>query len=145
MRDYIVTISVTALVVSVLEIFAPKEWEKYIKLGIGLVIMSVMLSPVGKFRCGKINFKAPEYTVKQEEFYAGIIKKLKTDIERDIEERLKNEFNIDSDATVEIETDEDSNITGVKSIRIHSRKNPGNIEERLEEIYGCSKIEIKTE
>ena len=145
MREYIITMSVAALVCSVLEIFAPKEWEKYIKLAIGFLILSIIISPVAKFRHAKILPQTPSYEIKAEEFYDGISKELKNRVEDDIVQRLKDEFDVKAKVEVDIDVDENHNIKGVNAIRVRTWQNPKGMIERLEEIYGCSRIEIKLE
>jgi len=142
MREYVITMSVVAIICSVLEIAAPKEWEKYIKLGIGLIILSVILTPFTKMRQDRVSVNISDNNVNTQSFYDEISGKLKHNIEQDIELRLLEEFDIIAKAEVDIEIDEEHNIKGVNAIRIRAREKSDGITERLEEIYGCSRIEI---
>ena len=144
MRGYIITMSVAAIICSVLEIFAPKEWGKYVKLALGLVIMSIILSPIMALKKEKIEIAEASYSIRADEFYDNVTKELKSRVEQDIEERLKKEFKLEAKATVDIDVDEKHNIKGVNVIRIKCRKNPPKLRERLEEIYGCERIEINS-
>ena len=144
MRGYIITMSVAAIICSVLEIFAPKEWGKYVKLALGLVIMSIILSPIMALKKEKIEIAEASYSIRADEFYDNVTKELKSRVEQDIEERLKKEFKLESTAMVDIDVDENHNIKGVNVIRIKCRKNPPKLRERLEEIYGCERIEINS-
>ena len=144
MRGYIITMSVAAIICSALEIFAPKEWEKYVKLALGLVIMSIILSPLVAMKKEKIEPIEASYSIRADEFYDNVTKELKSRVEQDIEERLLKEFKLEAKATVDIDVDENHNIKGVNAIRIKCRKNPPKLRERLEEIYGCERIEINS-
>lgn len=145
MREYIITMSVAALVASVMEIFAPKEWEKYIKLAIGLIILSIIISPVVKFRDAKILPQTPSYKINENAFYDEIAREMKKNVEQDIAERLKTEFDVDAKVETELTIDDEHNIKGVNIIRIRTWKNPDGMIERLKKIYGCDRIEIKLE
>ena len=144
MRGYIITMSVAAIICSALEIFAPKEWEKYVKLALGLVIMSIILSPLMAMKKEKIEPIEDSYSIRADEFYHNVATELKARVEQDIEERLLKEFKLAAKATVDIDVDENHNIKGVNAIRIKCRKNPPKLRERLEEIYGCERIEINS-
>lgn len=144
MRGYIITMSVAAIICSVLEIFAPKQWEKYVKLALGLVIMSIILSPVMALKKEKIELAEESFHERGDEFYHNVATELKARVEQDIEERLLKEFELEAKATVDIDVDENHNIKGVNAIRIKCRKNPPKLRERLEEIYGCERIEINS-
>lgn len=144
MRGYIITMSVAAIICSVLEIFAPKQWEKYVKLALGLVIMSIILSPVMALKKEKIELAEESFHERGDEFYHNVATELKARVEQDIEERLLKEFELEAQATVDIDVDENHNIKGVNAIRIKCRKNPPKLRERLEEIYGCERIEINS-
>ena len=144
MRGYIITMSVAAIICSVLEIFAPKQWEKYVKLALGLVIMSIILSPVMAMKKEKIELAEESFHERGDEFYHNVATELKARVEQDIEERLLKEFKLEAKATVDIDVDENHNIKGVNAIWIKCRKNPPKLRERLEEIYGCERIEINS-
>lgn len=143
MREYIITMSVTAIIASVLELFAPTDLKKYIQLGIGLVIMSVLLAPLPGIKNAKISAPQEEYQLREKEFYDLITTELKQNVERDIEERLLKEFGIESTARVDIDIDDENNIKGVNTILVYTEKNAPKIAERLEDVYGCHRIEIR--
>ena len=142
MRGYIISMSVAAIFASVLEIYAPKEWEKYVRLALGLIILSVILSPISALRKEKLSLDMPTYQLREEAFYDKLALRLKENVERDIEERIMREFKLEIRAKVDISVDDEHNIKGVNAIRIYSRKNPPGLRERLEEIYGCKRVEI---
>ena len=145
MREYIITMSVAAIIASVMEIFAPKEWEKYIKLAIGLIILSIIVSPVAKFRHAEILPQTMQYKIDENAFYDEIATEMKKNVELDIAERLKAEFDVDAKVEIDLTIDDNHNIKGVNIIRIRTWKNPDGMIERLKEVYGCDKIEIRLE
>lgn len=145
MKEYIITVAVAAICAGVADILAPKEWSKYIRVIIGFLILSVIVAPVVKFKDGGILSYTGTYNISDEPLKDKVSEELKVNIEKDIEERLKSEFGIDAEAIVEIEIDENHNIKGVEAIEIKTWKNPDGMLDRLKNIYGCEKIELRFE
>lgn len=143
MREYIIMAAVAAVVAAVADILAPKSWRGYIRIAVGFLILSVLLVPVGKLRGVELFSNPREYEFTDEPLKDEVSRQLKENVERDIEERLLDEFKIKSEAEVEIDIDEDHNIRGVRKILIKSRKNPEGAEERLRDVYGCERIEFE--
>ena len=143
MRDYIIALAMTALITAVLEIFAPKEYEKYIKLAAGVLMMSAIVYPVAKLGDVRLSEKISSYAVEEDLLLNNITDELEKRVEQDIEIRIENEFGIESSVDVKLELDENHKIAGVDEIRIKSSQNPDKMQERLEEVYGCSKVRIE--
>ena len=86
-----------------------------------------------------------QYKIDENAFYDEIETEMKKNVEKDILERLQSEFNVDAKVEIDLTIDENHNIKGVNVIRIHTWKNPDGMIERLKEVYGCDKIEIRLE
>ena len=145
MKEYIITVAAAAVVASLADLLAPKEWEKYIRLIIGFLILSVIIAPISKFRNAEILSPTASYEISEEPLKDKVAEQLRKNIEEDIKSRLETEFDLSADVTAEIETDDRHNITGVRAICIKTWKNPPGMLDRLKEIYGCDKIELKFE
>lgn len=145
MREYIITIAVAAICASVADILAPKEWSKYIRVIIGFLILSVIVAPVVKFKDSRILSPTTTYNISDEPLTDRVAQELKKNVEKDIVERLKSEFGVDAEALVEIEIDENYKIKGIKAIEVKTWKNPDGMIDRLTNIYGCEKIELRFE
>lgn len=145
MKEYIIMVAVAAICASVADILAPKEWSKYIRVIIGFLILSVILAPVAQFKDGEILSPTKTYNISDEPLLDKVSQELKKNVEKDIEERLKNEFVIEAEALVEIDIDESHNIKGIEAIEIKTWKNPDGMVDRLRNIYGCEKVEIRFE
>lgn len=143
MREYIITAAVAAVVAAAADILAPKSWRGYIRIAVGFLILSVLLTPVAKLRGVELFSKPQEYEFSDKPLKDEVSRQLKENVERDIEERLLEEFNVKAEATVEIDIDEKHNIKGVRGIKIKARKNPEGMEERLRDVYGCERIEFE--
>ena len=145
MKEYIITVAVAAITAAIADILAPKEWGKYLKVIIGFLILSVILAPVVRFKDVKLISPTGTYNVSDEPLKDKVSEQLRQNIKKDIEERLLEEFGVEARAVVEIDVDENRDIKGVRAIEIKAWENPDGMIERLKNIYGCDKIELKFE
>lgn len=139
MKSYIISICVSAVIVALADILSPRTHQKYIRILLGFLMLTVILSPLPAIRKIKLEPLAEKTTENTEIFAENISKKLKEGVELDIAERLKNEFGIICTASVELDTDDEGKIRGVMSIFL-SKKIPQNAIDRLKEVYGCDEI-----
>lgn len=145
MKEYIITVAAAAIVAAFADVLAPKKWSGYIRIVIGFLILSVLLAPVAKFKDVEIFSSTPDYDISDAPLKDRVSEELRKNVEKDIEERILDEFGVEAEATVEIDVDEEHNIKGVRAIRIKTWKNPDGLEERLKDVYGCNRIEFKFE
>ena len=140
MRGYVAAVCVSAVIAALADILSPKEHRKYIRILLGFLVLSVILSPlegVGKIKLEPIRKGALENS---EAFLDSVSEKLRENIEADIAERMDKEFGIALTAAAELEIDGEGKILGVKR-SILSRKIPEKALKRLKEVYGCDRIE----
>ncbi|MCR4718324.1 MAG: stage III sporulation protein AF [Firmicutes bacterium] len=142
MKGYIMSVCMAAVIASLADILAPREHQKYIRVLLGFLILTVILSPLPKVK--KIKFEPIEnQTLENTKILSDNISvKLKENVEADIFERIKGEFGVICDADVLLDIDDEHKIRGVKRIAL-SKKIPENALERLKEVYGCDRIEYK--
>jgi len=145
LKEYIISITVSAITVTIADLLSPIEWKKYIRILLGFLILFVIISPLSKLKY----FELPELDdVKNEGIsntYINVQEELKTNIEKDIETRLEDEFHLQTKATVFIDFNEDNKIKGVKRIELAEKIIPEKIKNRLKEVYGCEEIKSKFE
>lgn len=142
MKGYVISICMAAIIASLADILAPKEHQKYIRILLGFLILSVILSPLPEMKKMKLEPLKAQTENNASAFSDSITEKLKENVSSDICERLKSEFGIICDADIVLETDDEHKIRGVKEIKL-SKKIPENAVVRLKEVYGCEKIEYK--
>lgn len=142
MKGYVISICTVAIIASLSDILSPKEHQKYIRILLGFLIMLVILSPLPAIKNLRLEPIKEQSTENTAVFLDSISQKLKENIESDISERLKDEFDITARAKVFLDIDEEHKIRGVTKIEL-SRKVPENAVKRLKEVYGCDEIEIK--
>lgn len=141
-KEYIITAAVAAVVAATADILAPKSWKGYIRIAVGFLILSVLFAPIAKFKGTELFLESDRYEISDLPLKDEVSRQLKENVEKDIEERLLEEFKIKAEVAVEIDVDEKHNITGVRGIKISARKNPEGMEERLRDVYGCERIEF---
>ena len=145
MKEYIITIAVAALVAALADILAPKEWDKYIRVIIGFLILSVLLAPIAEFRHARILPVTDSFEVSDEPLKDSVSEELRRRVEQDIEERIADEYGVNVTASVSIDIDSEHNIRGVKAIRLRCWQNPDGMLDRIKNIYGCEKVELELE
>ena len=140
MKSYIAGICVSAVIVTLADILSPDAHKKYIRLLLGFLMLAVILAPLPAIKKIRLAPLSAETSGNTEIFSERLSLKLKENVERDISERLKDEFGIVCDASVELKFDDEGKIAGVIRIRL-SQKIPENAMDRLKEVYGCDEIE----
>lgn len=140
MKHYIITIIGAAVLCGAVHILTPVNWVKYVKIITGLVILSVIASPLAEIKNINIfsDFSVPETEFNENLQLDTISSELEKRINQDIEERIKNEFFCSAKASATIHINENNEITGVSHIKITTSANPSRVKKRLAEVYGIS-------
>ena len=139
MRGYRCKVAAVAIMAALTDVLIPKNWQKYISILTGAILLITLTSPLLKLRGITLpSFSLPEGEYREYPIEDEIALSLEQGVEEDIKKRLKNEFNVaaDCDASLYI-TDE--KIAGVQEIIIYSKENSA-ITARLIEVYGCNNI-----
>lgn len=145
MKGYIITIIGASVLSGAAHILTPVSWIKYVKIITGLVILSVIATPLTSI--SKINlfsdFSIEESEIDENIQVNTIAKELKLRIETDIKDRIKTEFSHDSKADVIITLNENNEITGVTHITVITDANKDKVISRMCEVYGINKDEVE--
>ena len=143
MKAYIISIIGATILSAVASILTPDAMRKYVSVITGFIIISVIISPLSKG--GRVDFFAPlrEASPSAEnygEIYAhSVADELKKQIERDIENRIEQEFGIKSYAEVTLEV-EGGDIKRIRTIALRGTLLRKDIAMRLGEVYGVSEV-----
>ena len=143
MREYIIMAAIGAVVASVADIMAPEGWKGYVRIAAGFLVLALLISPLASFRDTKLFSVPSENELSGESLKQNVSDELRKNVEKDIAERLLEEFGIKAEISVKIDTDEEYNIRGVEEIRIKTGKVPDGLEERLRYVYGCENIQFE--
>lgn len=143
MKTYILKIVGAALIAAFSEYIVPKDWQKYMKLISGFIIISVIIPPLSK---GFNTDIFPDFEMENEyleegtkEMYENIKIQLEENICSDIKLRIKNEFSKEVEAKVTIKVNEEGKIESVQKIELFGEEN-SEITERLKFVYGTEVV-----
>lgn len=145
MRQYIISIAVSAVVSAIAGILAPDKWGKYIHIITGLVIALCIANPVFSILHSDIfaGFSVQDEISSQkgdEILKKEVAKELGLRVEKDIEDRIKSEYNRSNIAEAVISADDEGNIKGVEKIILYGDRITDEVRARLCEIYGTSEV-----
>ena len=143
MKSYILKIVGAALLSAFSEYLVPKEWQKYIKLLSGFIIISVLISPFSSdFSASFLDdFEFDSTFVSEGEnlMHEKVRAELEARIKNDIIQRVSEEFSQTVDATATVKTNSKGEIENVERIELKGKKND-NITERLKFVYGTEEV-----
>ena len=122
---------------------APKNWSGYIRILVGFLILTVLLSPVFKLKNVEIFETSSNANIGEDVFLEKVRKELESRVEADICQRIETEFNEKAECRVKIDADGEGRIRSVENIVVKMNKIPIGVKERLEEVYGCESIELE--
>ena len=122
---------------------APKSWSGYIRILVGFLILTVLLSPVFRLKNVEIFETTSNINIREDAFLEKIKKELEARVEEDICKRIETEFDEEAECLVKIDADNEGRIRSVKSIVLKMKKIPQGVKERLVEVYGCENIELE--
>ncbi len=145
MKEYIITIIGAAVLCGAAHILTAQSWVKYVKIITGLVILSVIAAPLTTLTHINIfsDFSIEENQIDENIQTDAVAKELKSRVEQDINERIKNEFFHDAKSEVTISVNEAYEITGVTHIKIKTKADRTKVKLRMCEVYGTSIDEVE--
>ena len=143
MKAYLLNIAGAVIITVVSEILLPDNWNKYIKIITGLIIISAIAYPIRN----KLNFDFSqalpgfeEISEKGEEYSSSLVHdELAKRINTDCEKRLMDEYNANVRVLCDISVSPDGGITGVKRITVKG-KIPRSAVDRIKEIYAPQEV-----
>lgn len=143
MRPYILKIVGAALLSAFSEYLVPKEWQKYIKLLSGFIIISVLISPFStKFSndfLDDFEFDSEFLSEGENLMHEKVKTELESRIKNDIILRVSEEFSQNIDASVKVKTNSKGEIENVERIELKGKKN-NDITKRLKFVYGTEEV-----
>ena len=145
MKSYLMRI-IGAVIISIFsEITLPESWSKYTKIITGLIIITAIAAPFEKtFNLDfKRFFNTPqELDVNAQDFSITLIKEeLEKTVEKDINQRMLDEFNTQITSEVSVKTNEENKISGILSINLIGDVNDLMVN-RIKEIYAPEEVFI---
>ena len=139
MKEYILKVASCAILSALSDVIAPNGFKKYINILTNSILLLVLISPVLSFK----GIELPSFESEKTEIYEynvdeEILSSLKTRIEEDIENRLKDEFNYSFKAMVTLD-ETDLERVRVREINLFPKPSE-EIKARLYHIYECDTV-----
>ena len=141
MREYMITVTGGAVLAAVAHMISPEKWTKYIRIITGIMIVSIIVSPVSVLIDGDIFSGYGEYSfdgeyLQQEAVNEEMEKKLAEDVVR----RIKSEYGEEAEAEVVLTVNDRMQIEGVGEVKIWNVKNREAVRELIQKVYMPLKI-----
>ncbi len=143
MKSYIITIIGATLLSSVGVMLTPESMRKYVSIITGFIIISAIIAPLSALTdinifsgLDDISANTQNYT---RIYSASVSDAISQRIEKDIKERLKDEFDYTGNVSIKLLT-EDGNIKSISEISLHSPVHDSKIIQRLMEVYNVNEV-----
>ena len=144
MREYIILIAGAAVLSVFGDIMSPAGWKKYIKIITGLVVISIIVAPIAKFKKVDLisnlefdsNTQLEDYS---NDWFTNEFEKVVCD---DIKERVANEYGRDCDVKVKINLNDENKIESIGKLEVYMDKPPYELKQKLSEMYGIAGDEV---
>ncbi len=143
MGKYIMMLLGVGIMSTMIELISPERWKKYIKIFSGVIICIMIISPLKEIDISEIkgiSYTAQELdnTILSNEVYAQLSKR----IEDDVKNRIKEQYSVDSEVTVELSTKADGSIMGVGRIRIKTKAPSEPVRKMICREYGADEEQV---
>lgn len=146
MKQYILQIVGAALIAVFADLFSPDGWKKYIGIISGMILMTVIITPLADFKNIDVlsGYRQSEDILTDgNEIYGNLLKQEFTKkVEEDIKSRILQEFSTDADVAVELLVNTEGNIEKILSIDISGKRLDKKISGRISYIYGVDEVRL---
>lgn len=145
MKAYIIQIIGGALLAVFADIFSPAEWKKYIGVITGIILITIIITPLAKLKNTNVlsSYRSfdTETQVRGEEIYSDMLKKeFSENLALDIKERVKDEFSKEVSVEVSVEMNEKGGIKKITKIVLHGIEPNKEICGRISYIYNVDEV-----
>ncbi len=142
MKQYIILIVGAALLGVFADMISPDGWKKYVRIITGLVILSVIISPVAKIKDidlfagfdSQETYKEEGQKVQKE----AVASEFQRALEEDAQSIIDKEYGIKATVHADVRVNENGEIEEVESLEVEARRTPKELRDRLSYIYGVS-------
>ena len=146
MKQYILQIIGAALLAVFADLFAPDGWKKYIGIISGMILLTVIITPIADFKNIDVysGFNESEsMMINGNEIYGNLLKKeFSKKLEEDIKSRISEEFSKNTTVRVELLMNNEGNIEKILSIDITGKNLNKEISSRISYVYNADEVRI---
>ena len=144
MREYMITVIGGAVLAALAHTLSPEKWTKYIKIVTGIMIVSIIVSPVSVMIHGDMFSDFEESTYIEENLHEkAVISQTEQKLSEDVVSRIKSELGEDITAEVILAVSDVMQVEGVDIIKVWNGQNRERIKKILTEVYSPSEISFQ--
>ncbi len=144
MREYMITVIGGAVLAALAHTLSPEKWTKYIKIVTGIMIVSIIVSPVSVMIHGDMFSDFEESTYIEENLHEkAVISQTEQKLSEDVVSRIKSELGEDITAEVVLAVSDVMQVEGVDMIKVWNGQNRERIKKILTEVYSPSEISFQ--
>ena len=144
MREYILKIVGAAIMAVFVDLLSPVGWKKYLGIISGIIILSVISSPVAELKNIDImSGYADAQSVEADGLgiYSDMLKsEFSKRVATDVKERVREEFSKDVSVEAEVEVNEKGNIEKISKIIVTGSGLDKKIADRISYIYDVEEV-----
>lgn len=141
MKEYFTLIISSAILAGIAECAAPHKWKKYLNAISGIMIASIILSPIPDFKNIDFFLNTTDNTISATEIQKNAVhSSLKKRIDDDITNRIKENLSIEITAKSELSLNDNGEIDGIEEITVWATQKRTEIKNILEKVYSPTKI-----
>lgn len=144
MKAYIIRIVGAAILKIFADVFSPGEWRTNTNIITGIILLTVILSPVAQLKGIDIlsGYESTEEVIKNgDEIYADLLKEeFSKTVAKDVKERVRQEFSLDVAVEADVDVDDNGGIEKISRIIISGEEIPQKIAERISFIYDVREV-----
>lgn len=147
MKGYIIQIVGGALLAVFADIFSPSGWKKYISTVMGIILITIIMTPVARLKNIDIMSAYSEFGTEEKqtgtEIYADMLKKeFSEKLAVDIKERIRQEFSEDVSVEIIVEMNDNGGIDKISKIIISGIAPDKRISDRISYVYDVDEVVI---
>lgn len=149
MKTYIIQIVGAALLAVFADILSPKGWKKYMGIVTGMILLTVIVTPVANLRGVDVlsGYRETDEVISRgNEIYGDMIKnEFSKSVAMDVRERIRREFSQDVSVEVEVEINDKGNIEKILKITISGTGLDKKIADRISYIYDVDEVVLNAD
>jgi len=144
MKAYILKIIGAAILAVFTDILSPSGWKKYIGIVTGIILLTVIISPVANWRDIDVmsGFETSDEIISSgKTLYADTLRlEFSKKVANDVRERIKQEFDKETQVEVEIEVSSEGQIEKISKIIIRGKNLDSAVSDRVSYIYNVDEV-----
>lgn len=144
MKAYIIQIVGAAILKIFADVLSPKEWRKNINIITGIILLTVIITPVARLKGVDILSgyeKTEEVISRGDDIYENMVREeFSKTVAKDVKERIRHEFSLDVAVEAEVAVNADGEIERISRIIITGSQMPKKVAERIAFIYDVQEV-----